>query len=192
MINPTARRQMSSNKAYLDAVTFGGARPLGGPVQLAEYDPEWPGLFAREAERIARVLGNSAIRIEHVGSTSVPGLAAKPIIDIVMEVANSNDESAYVAPLESHGYELRIREPNWFGHRMLKGPDTEINLHVFTVCCPEVDRMLQFRDRLRRYAEDRRLYEVTKHDLAKRTWDYVQDYANAKSEVIARILARIK
>jgi GrpB-like predicted nucleotidyltransferase (UPF0157 family) len=186
------RENDTHRRAELDAVTVGGARRLGGTVQLAEYDPKWPGLFVKEAARIKRVLGNSAIRIEHVGSTSVPGLAAKPIIDIVLEVADSNDESAYVAPLESHGYELRIREPDWFGHRMLKGPDTEINLHVFTVGCPEVDCMLQFRDRLRRYTEDRRLYEVTKRDLAKRTWDYVQDYADAKSEVIARILARIK
>ncbi len=87
-------RRKSTTKDELDAVTIGGARLLGGPVQVAEYNPNWPSLYAREAERIERMVGKSAIRIEHVGSTSVPGLVAKPIIDIVMEVADSNHEAA--------------------------------------------------------------------------------------------------
>lgn len=110
------------------------------------YDDDWPRLFEREAERIRGALGNHALQIEHVGSTSVPGLAAKPVIDIVLVVADSADESAYVPDLEVAGYVLRIREPDWFEHRLLKGPDTNVNLHVFSRGCSEVQVMLDFRD----------------------------------------------
>jgi GrpB-like predicted nucleotidyltransferase (UPF0157 family) len=179
-----------TTKADLDAVTIGGARPHGGPVPLADYDPVWPKLFAKEAARIAHVLGETAVRIEHVGSTSVPGLAAKPIIDILMSVVDSSDESSYVTPLAQHGYELRIREPNWYEHRVLKGPDTDINLHVFTQGCPEIHRMIRFRDHLRRNRDDRKLYEEAKRELAKRDWPFIQNYADAKTQVIERIIAR--
>jgi GrpB-like predicted nucleotidyltransferase (UPF0157 family) len=182
--------RVPATKAILDAVTVGGARPHGGPVYLSEYDPAWPELFAKEAARIARLLGETTFRIEHIGSTSVPGLAAKPVIDIVMAVVDSSDEASYVAPLEMHGYELRIRDPDWFEHRVLKGPDTDVNLHVFTMGCPEVDRMIRFRDRLRGNADDRRRYEAAKRELAKRDWEFIQNYADAKSEVIEQIIAR--
>jgi len=98
---------------------------LGGPIVLAEYDPEWRSLFEQEAERIRSVLGSRALRVEHVGSTAVPGLAAKPIIDMALEVENSAAEETYVRALEAVGYVLRIREPEWNGHRMFKGPDTK-------------------------------------------------------------------
>jgi GrpB-like predicted nucleotidyltransferase (UPF0157 family) len=179
-----------TTKADLDAVTIGGARPHGGPVHLAEYDPVWPVLFAKEAARIAHMLGETAMCIEHVGSTSVPELAAKPIIDIVLAVVDSSDESSYVVSLERDGYELRIREPDWFEHRVLKSRDTDINLHVFTQGCPEVDRMIRFRDHLRWNAEDRKRYEVAKRELAKRDWEFIQNYADAKTEVIEQIMAR--
>ena len=130
------------------------------------------------------------MRIEHCGSTSVPGLAAKPIIDIILEVANSGDEGAYAPPLEMAGYVLRIREKAWNEHRMFKGPDTDVNLHVFTVGCPEVDRMLAFRNWLRGNEADCKLYERTKRDLASRPWKYTQNYADAKSEVVAEIMER--
>jgi GrpB-like predicted nucleotidyltransferase (UPF0157 family) len=182
--------RLPTTKADLDAVTIGGARPHGAPVHLAEYDPDWPKLFAKEAARIARVLGETAVRVEHVGSTSVPGLAAKPIIDIVMAVTDSSDEESYVAPLVAHGYELRIREPNWYQHRVLKGPETDINLHVFTVGCPDVDRMIRFRNHLRRNPNDRKLYEAAKRELAMRDWEFIQNYADAKTEVIEQIMAR--
>lgn len=171
-------------------MTIGGAIRHGGPIDLAKYDPAWPELFAREADRIKRVLGAAVKGIEHVGSTSVAGLAAKPIIDIVLEVADSVDEPAYVAPLESHGYKLRIREPQWWEHRMLIGLDTRVNLHVFTVECPEVDRMLRFRDHLRDNRADRELYEASKRELAAKHWAYVQNYADAKSAVVEEILSR--
>ncbi|HEY1603466.1 MAG TPA: GrpB family protein [Pirellulales bacterium] len=184
------KERMPAIEADIEARTIGGARLHGGPVILAEYDFAWPDMFAREAARVTQVLGDKAITIEHVGSTSVPGLAAKPIIDILMEVADSNDEPAYVTPLESNGYELRIREPDWWEHRMFKGPDTDVNLHVFTVGCPEVDRMLRFRNHLRSDAADRLLYESKKRELASQDWAYIQNYADAKTAVIDEIIAR--
>ena len=123
--------------------------PHNAAIALAEYDPQWPALFEREAARIREILGGTAMLVEHVGSTSVPGLAAKPIIDIVLAVPDSADEAAYVPALEAAGYVLRIREPDWFEHRMFRGPDTLINLHVFTAGAAEIDRMLLFRDWLR-------------------------------------------
>jgi GrpB-like predicted nucleotidyltransferase (UPF0157 family) len=179
-----------STVADIEANTIGGARPHGGPIVLAEYDANWPVLFAREAARMRQVLGERAVRVEHVGSTAVPGLAAKPVIDIVMEVADSRDESSYVPALELNGYELRIREPDWWEHRMLKGPDTDINLHVFSVGCPEVSRMVRFRDRLRASPADREFYQSKKRELAARTWAYVQNYADAKTNVIEQIIGK--
>ena len=130
------------------------------------------------------------MQIEHAGSTSVPWLAAKPVIDIVLVVADSADEEAYLQVLEAAGYVLRIREPNWFEHRMLKGPDTDINLHVFSEGCPEIDRMLRFRDWLRSNPADRDLYARTKIELAQKNWKSVQDYADAKTGMVEQIIAR--
>ena len=135
-------------------------------------------------------LGDVAVRIDHVGSTSVPGLAAKPIVDIVLAVPDAADEAAYVPAMEAVGYVLRIREPAWFEHRLFNGPGVEVNVHVFSAGCTEIDRMVAFRDHLRRDPGDRQLYECTKRRLAAQQWEYVQDYANAKSDVIAEIAVR--
>ena len=159
-------------------------------IYLAPYDPEWPRLFEREERRIRAALGDRALLIEHAGSTSVPGLSAKPIIDIVLALADTTDELAYVPAMEAAGYVLRIREPDWHQHRLFKGPDTAVNLHVFTIGCAEIERMLSFRDHLRSDEADRTLYENTKQELARRTWKYVQHYADAKSAVVEEILAR--
>ena len=121
-------------------------------IVILDYDPEWPVLFAEEAARIRAALGDIAVRIEHAGSTAVPGLAAKPIIDIVLVVADSADEPTYLGPLVSAGYELRVREPCWYEHRMFSGPKNIVNLHVFSSGCSEVDRMLLLRNWLRGYA----------------------------------------
>jgi GrpB-like predicted nucleotidyltransferase (UPF0157 family) len=125
-----------------------------------------------------------------VGSTSVPGLAAKPIIDMVLEVADSSEEAAYVPDLEAVGYALRIREPSWFEHRMLRDPDESVHLHVFSAGCPETRRMIRFRDHLCASAADRDLYAATKRELAAREWKYMQQYADAKTDVVAEIMAR--
>jgi GrpB-like predicted nucleotidyltransferase (UPF0157 family) len=174
--------------------TIGELKPLSGRILIVDYDPQWPELFAHEAERIRAALGHQALRIEHTGSTSVPGLIAKPIIDMLLVVADSADEDAYVWALEAAGYLLRVRESNWYEHRMFKRPDTdtEINLHVFSSGCPEIDRILMFRDWLRSNAADRDLYARTKLALAKKEWTYVQNYAEAKTVVIEEIIARAR
>jgi GrpB-like predicted nucleotidyltransferase (UPF0157 family) len=173
------------------AYTIGELKPLSGGILIVDYNPQWPELFAREADRIRSVLGSVALRIEHAGSTSVPGLAAKPIIDLLLVVADSAQEDTYAPALEAAGYVLRIRELNWYEHRMFKGPDTDINLHVFSSGCPEIDRMLIFRDRLRSNAADRDLYARTKLALSQKSWTYVQNYADAKTAVIEEIMARV-
>ena len=174
------------------AATVGEPRVHGGPIKLVDYDPAWPELFAREARRIGAALGDRSVEIEHVGSTAVPGLAAKPVIDILLVVANSADEETYVPALEAAGYVLRIREPDWHEHRVLKGRDTDVNLHVFSVGCPEIERMLLFRDRLRTSQADRELYERKKRGLAGREWKYVLNYADAKGAVVEEIITRVR
>jgi GrpB-like predicted nucleotidyltransferase (UPF0157 family) len=173
------------------AARIGPPDVLNSTIYLAPYDPEWPRLFEREAQRIRGVLGNRVLLLEHAGSTSVPGLSAKPKIDIILGVADSADEASYVPLLEAAGYVLRIREPAWHEHRVIKGPDTDINLHVFTVGCAEIIRMLGFRNHLRSNESDRLLYERKKQELAQRTWKYTQHYADAKSEVVEEILGRV-
>ena len=180
-----------TTEEQLQAITVGGEpQQLNAPVTLEDYNPQWPRLFEREAARIRAALGARALAVEHAGSTSVPELAAKPIIDIVLVVDDSADETAYVPALEAAGYVLRIREPDWFEHRLFKGPDTNVNLHVFSRECVEVDRMLAFRDHLRTDATDRRRYENAKRELAGRSWKYVQHYADAKTAVVAEIMGR--
>jgi GrpB-like predicted nucleotidyltransferase (UPF0157 family) len=159
-------------------------------IRIADYDPSWPMEFEREAERIRRALGGGVVQLEHVGSTAVPGLAAKPLIDILFVVRDSSDEPSYAPALESAGYVLRIREPKLHEHRMFKGSGPEVNLHVFSAGCSEIERMVCFRDWLRTDSGDRALYERTKRELASQQWKYVQDYADAKTEVVEQILAR--
>lgn len=166
--------------------------PLAGSIQIINYNPDWSQLFEREAERIRAALGDRILLLEHVGSTSVPGLAAKPIIDLLLVVEDSADELSYVPALEAAGYVLRIRESDWYEHRMFKGPDTDINLHVFSLGCPEIERMLLFRNWLRSNASDCQLYECTKRELACLNWKYIQNYADAKTAVIEDILMRAR
>jgi GrpB-like predicted nucleotidyltransferase (UPF0157 family) len=168
----------------------GPPSPLSSPIEVRDYDPAWQDAYVLEASRVMAALGDRVVILEHVGSTSVPGLPAKPIIDMVLEVADSADEAAYVPDLEEAGYALRIREPSWFEHRMLRGPARSAHLHVFPAGCPETQRMIRFRDHLRSSAADRDLYAATKRDLAAREWKYMQQYADAKSGVITEIMAR--
>ena len=159
-------------------------------IHISDYDREWPQQFESEAVCIRGTLGALVLELQHVGSTSVPGLAAKPVIDIALCVANSADEAAYAPALITAGYALTIREPEWFEHRMFKRAAPEANLHVFSLGCPEVARMMNFRDWLRRNAADRALYDETKRALATRGWGDVQEYADAKSAVVTEIMAR--
>jgi GrpB-like predicted nucleotidyltransferase (UPF0157 family) len=170
----------------LETGLIGGAEKR--EIRLADYDPDWPKKFETHAKVIDGALGDSALRVEHVGSTSVPGLAAKPIIDILVVVADSADESAYLPQLEAAGYVLRVREPDWNEHRMLRTPEQDVHVHVYTAGCPEVGRVLTFRDCLRRNSNDRRRYEQTKRELAAKDWLDMNAYAAAKSEVIESII----
>jgi len=191
-IKLTLKHNSSTSKSdeKLQEVTVGKVKSHHAPITLLEYDPHWPQLFEREAERIYSILGNKVLQLEHVGSTSVPGLCAKPIIDMLLVVKDSADEATYVSDLEEAGYTLRIREPDWLEHRLFKGPDTDINLHVFSECASEIDRMMRFRNWLRTNHSDRDKYALVKRKLATRKWKYVQDYADAKDSIVHEIMAR--
>lgn len=192
MFAPPERSRLRPPKteAQIQQAWVGEAEPLTSRIEICEYDPRWPGMFAREGDRIRTALGDRVLMLEHAGSTAVPGLPAKPKIDVVLVVPDPADEPAYVPDLEAAGYTLQIREPDWYEHRMFKGPDIDINLHVFPPRCPEVGRMLLLRDRLRANDADRALYAAVKRRLAERDWTYLQQYADAKTEVVEQILAR--
>ena len=164
----------------LQEITVGALEPHNAPITLAPYDPDWPRLFSREADRLRSVLGKEAVGVEHAGFSIG--------IDILLVVPDSADEPSYVPHLQAAGYVLRIREPEWFEHRLFRGPDTSINLHAFSSGAAEVQRMLRFRDRLRDDDVARERYARTKCDLAERTWRHVQDYADAKTAVVSEIL----
>jgi GrpB-like predicted nucleotidyltransferase (UPF0157 family)/GNAT superfamily N-acetyltransferase len=173
--------------AHLDTVLIGGRERR--EIVIAEYDPQWPGRFDVERERIRSALSGAALRIEHIGSTSVAGLAAKPIVDVLVAVSDVSDESSYGPALERAGYELRVREPE---HRMYRTPQRDVHVHVWNEGDPEVDRHLVFRDRLRASPDDRSEYERLKRSLARREWSEVNHYADAKGPLIEAILARAK
>lgn len=189
--SPAARERVTTEEE-MRAATIGPLQPLAGKIVIVDYDPRWPEQYATEARKIRGALGARALLLEHVGSTSVPNLAAKPILDIVLVVANSADEASYVPALEQAEYVLRNREPAWYEHRVLKGVEPAVNLHVFSLGCPETERMALMRDWLRTHDDDRALYEKTKRELAQRTWKYVQNYADAKTAVVEAILARAR
>lgn len=177
-------------EAQILAVTVGERKPWNSTITLAPYDPAWPSLFIRLENRIRKALCDDVLLLEHVGSTSVPGLSAKPVIDMVLAVADSSDEPSYVPLLEEEGFVLRIREPGWYEHRMFEAPEVQGHLHIFSEGCVEIERMLLFRDWLRSHPDDRLRYEEAKRKLAARTWKYTQNYADAKTKVVQEILAR--
>lgn len=167
----------------LDAVLVGGRERVS--IRIVAYDPAWVGRFSLERQRLSAALGASARSIEHIGSTAVPGLAAKPIVDVLVVVRDPED-SALVGPLERAGYVLRVREP---GHRMFRTPERDVHVHLWADG-PEAERHLRFRDRLRASLEDRVAYGRLKRELADRDWDDMNHYADAKSSLIAEILER--
>jgi GrpB-like predicted nucleotidyltransferase (UPF0157 family) len=164
--------------------------PALARITLVDYDPAWPEQFEHIAARLRAALGAAALAIEHVGSTAVPELAAKPVIDVNLAVADATQESAYAPLLEAAGFAFALREPEWFGHRLFKGRAPAVNLHVLPRDCPELERMRLFRDWLRRHPADRERYEYTKRALARQAWRSTQHYADAKTAVISEILAR--
>lgn len=179
---------MSSDRdAYLDQVLIGGREPA--VIVVVDYDAGWPSRFQHFAGRVRRALGARALSVEHIGSTSVPGLAAKPIIDMLLTVADVPDEAAYVPALEATGLGLRVREPE---HRMLRTPVRDVHLHVYGPADPAVRDYLDLRDWLTVDGADRELYAMTKRRLAQQSWRDMNDYAEAKSEVIEDVLGRAR
>ena len=166
---------------------IGGREPR--PVVIVEYDDAWARRFEVEAGRIDGALGSTALAIEHIGSTSVPGLAAKPIVDILVVVADVDDDSVFRAQLEQAGYELRVREP---GHRMFRTPARDVHVHIWRVDDPEVEKYLLFRDWLRASADDRARYQARKRELAQQEWGDMNDYADAKTDTVHAILDRAR
>ena len=168
-----------------DGVLIGGREPR--EIVMVDHDPRWAAWYQRERERIAAALGERALRIDHIGSTSVPHLAAKPIIDIDLSVADVEDEAAYVPDLVAAGYVLRVREPQ---HRMLRTPELDVHLHVCDLGSDWERRHRIFRDWLRNHSDDRRLYEDVKRSLSGRVWADTNDYADAKTDVVEAIMRR--
>jgi len=159
-------------------------------IVIVDYDPHWPEKFQKHATIVSQALSSKALVIEHVGSTSVPWLAAKPIIDIDVIVEDSGNENAYLPDLLAAGYVLRVREPDWHEHRMFRTPELDVHIHIFSPGCVEVARHIAFRNHLRSHAEDRLRYEALKRKLAKEDWPDMNAYAQAKSELVEEIVAR--
>lgn len=173
------------------SVPVNTSTPLDGQVILVDYDPAWPEMYAREEARIREALGDRALQVEHIGSTAVPGLCAKPCIDIVLGVADPADEESYVPDLEAAGYVLRRREPQWHEHRVFKGSEINLNLHVWTFGEPIIWKHLVFRDWLRAHPDDRDRYAAEKRRLASQHWTLMNDYANAKNGIVREIERRM-
>lgn len=166
---------------------------VGGPerLEIGLHDPDerWPRTYLEHRRRILDALGAASVDIEHIGSTSVPGLAAKPIVDLVVAVDDITAEEDYLDPLLEAGYVLRVREP---GHRLVRTPERDVHVHLYERGDPAVAEYLLLRDHLRADTGDRALYERTKRELIGRRWDDMNDYADAKTDVIREITARAR
>jgi GrpB-like predicted nucleotidyltransferase (UPF0157 family) len=164
---------------------------IGGPekrtIVIEPYNPLWPDVFVEHRRRISEALGPVACRVDHIGSTAVRGLAAKPIIDIQISVADPDDESSYLEPLVVAGYRLRVREP---GHRMLRTPELDVHLHVCAAGSEWERRHLLLRDWLRHGADDRQASADLKARLQSEDWETMNHYAGAKTALIAAMTAR--
>jgi GrpB-like predicted nucleotidyltransferase (UPF0157 family) len=177
-----------------DDVEWVAGGPTPGPVEVVPADPRWPEQYERVAERVRTALGERVLGLEHVGSTSVPGLPAKPVIDVDLTVADSADEDAYRADLEAAGFALVLREPSWHEHRAFTHADPRTNLHVFSPDCPEVVRHRLFRDWLREHPDDLARYRDAKVGasvVSTAAGEHVMEYNRRKEPVIRAIYDRV-
>lgn len=172
---------------WLDQSIIGERQP--GPVRLVEYDADWPARFERIRENLVGALGATARTVEHVGSTAIPGMVAKPIIDVLMTVDDVEDQARYLPVIEELGYELRVRED---GHRMFRPASRDVHVHVCAEGSPKHRDYLLLRDWLRRSPDDRAAYARLKRELAAEAWPDVNYYAQAKGPVISEILERAR
>jgi GrpB-like predicted nucleotidyltransferase (UPF0157 family) len=171
-----------------DPWVSGGAPATG--IEVTDPDTAWPRQYDCLVGRIRQALGWRALRLEHVGSTSVPGLAAKPVIDIDLTVADPDREQDYVPALEAVGFRLLIREPWWYRHRALFADEPRCNLHIFGFESPEPVRHQIFRDWLRGNPTDRDRYAVVKRQAASEAnagGEHVMQYNARKQQVIRDI-----
>jgi GrpB-like predicted nucleotidyltransferase (UPF0157 family) len=171
-----------------------GAGLAPEPISIVDYDPTWPDVYQLVADRIRDALRTGVIALDHVGSTSVPGLSAKAVIDIDLTVADSSDEATFVPALQQAGFRLVLCEPSWHEHRLLTSEDPRVNLHVFSPDCPEVIRHRMFRDWLIEHPDDRALYRNAKLESAKAATlagESVIDYNQRKQPVIHDIYDRM-
>jgi GrpB-like predicted nucleotidyltransferase (UPF0157 family) len=187
--HPPWRPFEHADLAASDAAVVGPSPP--GAVRVVPYDETWPKRAVALIAEMRAALGDLVLALEHIGSTSVPGLAAKPVLDFVLTVADPADEASYLPPLEPLGLVLHIREPEWDEHRMLTRSDRSVNLHVFGPDAPEPRRVVAFRDWLRTHPDDRDDYGALKSALAERGFDRVMDYNNHKAALVYDIYERI-
>lgn len=173
-----------------DSFFVNGVPPIEN-VAVVAYDPLWPEIYSSLASTIKNKLGSNLLRIDHIGSTAVPGLAAKPVIDIDLTVADATDEKTYVLALESLGYKLIVREPRFHGHRLFHYDNPRVNLHVFTQDTPETTRHVLFRDWLRQSKKDCQIYADVKLDAIKGCRLDIQQYHENKSKVVRKIYQKI-
>ncbi|MBP7807182.1 GrpB family protein [Candidatus Saccharibacteria bacterium] len=161
---------------------------IGGPehrkIEVVPYDEEWPSIFEQQKQRIRDALNSKAFRIDHVGSTSIPNMSAKPIIDIQVSVDNPDNEQTFLKPLEKAGYMLRVREK---GHRMFRTPELDVHIHICKTGSDWERRHLLFRDWLRTDKDDHNAYRQLKETLAEQDWETMNHYADAKSDLIQEI-----
>ena len=186
---PPPFTQLTGDRAVKRAVGNRSTQ-VADPIQIDDYDPAWPALYADHEARIRTALGPLALAVEHVGSTAVPGLAAKNRIDIDLIVAGPADEDAYTPALEAVGYFLRSRDEDWYQHRGLWTEGHGVNLHVFGPDCDEHLRHLIFRDWLRTHPDDLKLYVADKHRSAAEHPLDMARYVDQKATVIVEILRR--
>lgn len=165
-------------------------KPEQVQIEVVAHDTDWFARFGVQKELIQKVLGDIVLSIDHVGSTAVEGLAAKPIIDIDLIIENPEDEVSYIPALETLGYELTIREPSWYQHRMLKLHYPMVNLHVFGKDSPEHHRHLLFKEWLQTHSDDLADYAAIK-EIAKNNVNTMQDYNQKKQDVVRAIYQKI-
>jgi GrpB-like predicted nucleotidyltransferase (UPF0157 family) len=193
MLDPNDITTFSDDHGPPGADSYLPGRVPTAEIGLVAYDPSWPAAYELLKAMVTEALGDAALQLEHAGSTSVPGLEAKPVIDIDLTVVDSGDEQAYIPALEQHGFSHLLREPWWYGHRLLQHTDPACNLHVWSPDCPEAARHLIFRDWLRAHPEDRAGYRDAKHAAVadtRSTGGHVNDYNFHKQAVIREIYGR--
>ncbi|MGG4775981.1 GrpB family protein [Paenalcaligenes sp. Me52] len=194
-VDDLTRRTWTQHDKY-SITTFADGDPNENPwvagkpqiekMEVLAYDPAWALRYQYEHDRIQQALGDKALSIVHVGSTAVPELPAKPVIDIDVLVADPADEDSYVPALTQLGYQLTIREPSWYQHRMLRHESPRVNLHIFAPGCPEHIRHVLFRDWLCNHEADRKRYAASKFNAAGGT-NNALDYNRSKHAVVHAI-----